>query len=242
MSGRSFPCRPDSLGIANPTTPAFEGRTGAFSRDATFLRCTRRARCNAFLWLLRRGPHQVRQPPQCVTPVCLLRPETPGIDYQNVLQTNPAPAQAAQACLDILGKRGAGTDVEAQLHCRGNFVHVLPARSGCTDMAEFQFCFGYWEMKQYSAPCFFSFGAATRHTNTLCQRLMAQHIMRRCSRLRRPTGKVLRAVGNFPGVLAIENDEGYICGGSPKTKLERAINKQAASRDQSVLEILRPIR
>jgi hypothetical protein len=39
--------------------------------------------------------------------------------------------------------------------------------------------------------------------------------MPRRSTARRPTGKVLKATGNFPGMLAIENNEGYICGGLP---------------------------
>jgi len=39
--------------------------------------------------------------------------------------------------------------------------------------------------------------------------------MRRRSAGILPTGTVLDAPGNFPGLLAIENNEGYICGGLP---------------------------
>jgi hypothetical protein len=61
--------------------------------------------------------------------------------------------------------------------------------------------------------------------------------MRRRSTGIRPTGTVLDAPGNFSGLLAIENNEGYICGGLPyKTTFEQALNKQAASTGQCVLQ------
>jgi len=63
-----------------------------------------------------------------------------------------------------------------------------------------------------------------------------RRIMRRRSTPRRPTGKDLVTSGNFPGVLAIENNEGYICRGLPYCMaLEQELNKQAASTGQSVL-------
>jgi hypothetical protein len=43
----------------------------------------------------------------------------------------------------------------------------------------------------------------------------AGDFMRRRSTAKRPSGKDLRGAGIFPGVLAIENNEGYICGGLP---------------------------
>jgi hypothetical protein len=39
--------------------------------------------------------------------------------------------------------------------------------------------------------------------------------------------QVWSMAGNFPGVLAIENNEGYICGGLP---YERSLNKTSTNR------------
>lgn len=71
--------------------------------------------------------NQLDQSVDCVLPVSLLRPESPGIDNQDAVSSDSPTGQTNQTLANLVGQRGRVAHVEAELHGRGNLVDILSA-------------------------------------------------------------------------------------------------------------------
>ncbi len=92
----------------------------------------------ARLRAMRGALHQVHQPRQRLGAVALLGAVSVGADDDLALQREAPPRQRSQPRAHIAWQVGIAVQLEAQLHRGRDFVHVLPAGTGCADEAFLQ--------------------------------------------------------------------------------------------------------
>ena len=86
---------------------------------------------------------------ECIFAICLLGAEAFGFEDENTVGVDSFSGKPDQPSFKVGGEcRGVG-DVEAQLHCRGYFIHVLPAGSRGADVFELNFFFQLFHCLNY---------------------------------------------------------------------------------------------
>jgi len=76
---------------------------------------------------------QTHQPGNSVLAVLFLGPEPPGIDDKMTLFGHAFSGQTGKAVPNLFGNGRGMSNIEAELHGRGNFIYILTAGTGSAD-------------------------------------------------------------------------------------------------------------
>lgn len=97
----------------------------------------------SLFWLACRRAHKFGESIPGVLPVLLLGSEASGIDYEDTPFAYPLSCDPNESLFHVLRERSRALHMEAELDCRGNLVHILSSRAGCTDKCLLDFLFVY---------------------------------------------------------------------------------------------------